>query len=47
MDSQRAGKGGSRMELDWLDDGRLYILLPDRLLGEWHGIDSADYDRAC
>lgn len=35
------------MELDWLDDGNLYLLLPDRLLGEWHGIDSGDYDRAC
>lgn len=35
------------MELDWLDDGNLYLLLPDRLLGEWHGIDSDDYDRAC
>jgi hypothetical protein len=35
------------VELDWLDDGNLYVLLPDRLLGEWHGIDSDDYDRAC
>jgi hypothetical protein len=35
------------VELDWLDDGNLYLLLPDRLLGEWHGINSDDYDRAC
>jgi hypothetical protein len=35
------------VELDWLDDGAVYLLLPDRLLGEWHGVASSDYDRAC
>jgi hypothetical protein len=35
------------VKLDWLDDGNLYLLLPDQLLAEWHGIDSDDYDRAC
>jgi hypothetical protein len=35
------------MKLDWLDDGRLIILLPESLLSEWHGIHSDDYDRAC
>jgi hypothetical protein len=35
------------VDLDWLDDGNLYLLLPEQLLGEWHGIESGDYDRAC
>lgn len=35
------------MKLDWLDDGNLFLLLPDCLLEEWHGIDSSDYHQAC
>ena len=35
------------MNLDWLDDGSLQILLPEPLLSEWQGDDSDDYDRAC
>jgi hypothetical protein len=34
------------MELDRLDDGCLYLLLPERLLCVG-GADSDDYDRAC
>ena len=35
------------MDHDWFDDGAVQILLPVGLLGEWHGIDSSDYERAC
>lgn len=35
------------MELDWFEYGALSLLLPEPLLGEWHGTDSTDYDRAC
>ena len=35
------------MDLDWLDDGSLYILLPERLLDVWYRADSDDYNRAC
>ena len=35
------------MELEWLDEGAVELLLPVGLLGEWHGVDSSDYDRAC
>jgi hypothetical protein len=35
------------MGLDWFEDGALYLLLPEPRLGEWHGTDSTDYDRAC
>jgi len=35
------------MNLDWLDEGALQLVLPDRLLDHWHGVDSSDYERAC
>jgi hypothetical protein len=35
------------VEFDWLDDGNLYILLPECLVGAWGGIVGGDYDRAC
>jgi Immunity protein 21 len=35
------------VDLDWLDDGNLLLLLAEPLLGEWHGIGSSDYDRVC
>src|SRR4051794_7920618 len=45
-ETELVGSEGT-MGLDWFDDGAIQILLPDGLLGEWHGIDSSDYDRAC
>src|SRR5271166_2634768 len=35
------------LQRDWLDDGSLLMLLPEALLGEWHGAATGDYDRAC
>ncbi len=35
------------LQRDWLDDGSLLMLLPEALLGEWHGVATGDYDRAC
>ena len=30
----------------WLDEGNMLMLLPEALLGVWHGVLTADYDRA-
>ena len=35
------------MQLDWFDEGAMQLVLPERLLGQWHGSASSDYDRAC
>ena len=35
------------LQRDWLDDGALLMLLPEALLGAWHGVSTSDYDRAC
>jgi hypothetical protein len=35
------------MKRDWLDDGSLLMLLPEALLGAWHGVATSDYERAC
>jgi|SRR6478672_6847073 len=35
------------MHLDWLDRAAIQLVLPDRLLSHWRGIDSPDYGRAC
>ena len=35
------------MTLDWLDEGAIQLMMPNRLLGLWRGVSSSDYDRAC
>jgi hypothetical protein len=35
------------VELAWLDDGNVYLLVPERLLGAWRGTGTDDYERAC
>jgi len=35
------------MKLDWLDEGSIYLLLPEGLVGAWGGVSTGDYDRAC
>jgi hypothetical protein len=42
-----AGGGELPLQRDWLDDGSLLMLLPEALLGEWHGVATGDYERAC
>ncbi len=32
---------------NWLNDGGLYLLLPERLVLSWQGTDNDDYDRYC
>ena len=35
------------MQLDWLDEGAIQLVLPESLLDRWSGIDSSDYDHVC
>jgi len=35
------------MHLDWLDEGSVQLMLPERLLSRWQGVDTPDYERAC
>jgi hypothetical protein len=38
---------GAALKHDWLDDGRLLILMPRSTMSSWGGIDTSDYDCAC